>query len=158
MGNVEGLPVIDAELAAGWPPGRVGIVDGEGRNAGRGDADIEAPGSAVVIFLPLLDRSFAQAVRQDGALAGTLGFNGLVGRLDGGLVGAFNGGNFKHGFSAPSGLGPRPGLLLLGLASGSQRPGRYFDETAMPPRNDDSAEVLVLKSLLWFTLLHHAAK
>jgi hypothetical protein len=50
------------------------------------------------------------------------------------------------------------GSFASGLASGSQRPGRYFDETAMPPHNDDSAEVPVLKPLLCFTLLHHAAK
>jgi hypothetical protein len=44
-------------------------------------------------------------------------------------------------------LGPWPGLCS-GLASGSQRPGRYFGETAMPPRNDDSAEVLISKDFV----------
>ena len=55
MRHAEGLAMIDAKRAARRPPGRVGEVDGEGRDAGRGDADIEPTGSAVVIFLALFD-------------------------------------------------------------------------------------------------------
>jgi hypothetical protein len=55
----EALRVVDAKLAACRPTGRVGEVTREGRRPGRGDADVEPTGSAIVMFLPLLDPRFA---------------------------------------------------------------------------------------------------
>jgi len=98
MRHAEGLAMIDAKRAARRPPGRVGEVDGEGRDAARGDADVQATGSAVVIFPPLLDRGLAQAVGQDSALAGALG--GRVQRRAGAGVHRGRGGNLEHGSSS----------------------------------------------------------
>jgi len=61
----EGLGIVDAEpagaLLAGLP---VGELEGEGRNAHRGDADVQARAFAVVVLRPFGDPLLAQAVGQ----------------------------------------------------------------------------------------------
>jgi hypothetical protein len=71
----EGLGVIDAKPAGALLAGRrVGELEGEGRHASRGDADVEAGAFAVVELHPLGDPLLAHAVGQDdAAIARALG-------------------------------------------------------------------------------------
>ena len=123
MRHAEGLAMIDAKRAARRPPGRIGEVHREGRDPGRGDADIEATGSAVVIFLALLDLGLAQAVGQDGALTGALAGDDAGGDVLALALGnGRHGGKFEHG-SAPDGFGTMAGSLLwIGLWIAKARP------------------------------------
>jgi len=108
----EGLGVIDAKPAGALLAGRrVGELEGEGRRASRGDADVKAGAFAVVDFDPLGDPLLAHAIGQDdaavaGALASGFGSDGSIhcgfsserfGTMDGAFV-----------LVLPGGEGPGP--------------------------------------------------
>ena len=106
----EGLGVVDAKPAGALLAGlRIGELEGEGRHASRGDADVEAGAFAVVDFDPLGDPLLAHAVGQDDA---------AVARA---LASGFGGGGSIHcGFRLLKGLGPMGSALGLSVLGGSR--------------------------------------
>ena len=86
----EGLGVVDAKPAGALLAGlRIGELEGEGRHASRGDADVEAGAFAVVDFDPLGDPLLAHAVGQDDAAVARALASGFGG-----------GGSIHYGFSS----------------------------------------------------------
>ena len=129
----EGLGVVDAKPAGALLAGlRIGELEGEGRHASRGDADVEAGAFAVVDFGPLGDPLLAHAVGQDDAAVARALASGF-----GGCGSIHRGFRLRrvwdHGLGlgplspwrVEKGLGPGPDFeeQLKGKADGCREPG-----------------------------------
>jgi hypothetical protein len=105
----EGLGVVDAQPAGALLAGRrVGELEGEGRHASGGDADVEAGALAVVDFDPLGDALLAHAVGEDEAAIATA------------FACGFGGCDSIHGGVGSVGVGTTGSALRLSVLGGSR--------------------------------------